>query len=160
MLFSCSVCYSGSTYQDNLEPDQLNTALGAIAQNRTQTVVSVKCCRVRSVQQHNTFKSVLLLLGCVLWTLLGVFLTAPVRINCHSGFIHEKNLGIPEWIFVNFDHTEFNGKLFTHAVFNWQRTTLADNVCISRLACAYLAIFVTEWNSILMEIYRGKWSMS
>ncbi|PSN34684.1 hypothetical protein C0J52_24337 [Blattella germanica] len=30
----------GSTYQDNLEPDQLNAALGAIAQNRTQAVVS------------------------------------------------------------------------------------------------------------------------
>ncbi|GFG39314.1 hypothetical protein Cfor_02239 [Coptotermes formosanus] len=29
----------GSTYQDNLEPDQLNTALGAIAQNRTQVVM-------------------------------------------------------------------------------------------------------------------------
>jgi len=43
---------------------------------------------------------------------------APVRIYCHSGFIHEKNLGIPEWIFINFDHTEFNGKLFTHTVFD------------------------------------------
>ncbi|PNF16526.1 TOM1-like protein 2 [Cryptotermes secundus] len=29
----------GSTYQDNLEPDQLNAALGAIAQNRTQAVM-------------------------------------------------------------------------------------------------------------------------
>lgn len=29
----------GSTYQDNLEPDQLNTALGAIAQNRTQAAM-------------------------------------------------------------------------------------------------------------------------
>lgn len=28
----------GSTYQDNLEPDQLNAALGAVAQNRTQVV--------------------------------------------------------------------------------------------------------------------------
>jgi hypothetical protein len=34
--------YSGSTYQDNLEPDQLNAALGTIAQNRTQAVVSAK----------------------------------------------------------------------------------------------------------------------
>ncbi|KAJ9580125.1 hypothetical protein L9F63_004198 [Diploptera punctata] len=30
----------GSTYQDNLEPDQLNAALGAIAQNRTQAVAA------------------------------------------------------------------------------------------------------------------------
>ncbi|XP_021938534.1 TOM1-like protein 2 isoform X2 [Zootermopsis nevadensis] len=29
----------GSTYQDNLEPDQLNAPLGAIAQNRTQAVM-------------------------------------------------------------------------------------------------------------------------
>ncbi|XP_069691617.1 TOM1-like protein 2 isoform X3 [Periplaneta americana] len=30
----------GSTYQDNLEPDQLNAALGAIAQTRSQTVAA------------------------------------------------------------------------------------------------------------------------
>jgi hypothetical protein len=34
--------YSGSTYQDNLEPDQLSAPLGAIAQNRTQAVVSTR----------------------------------------------------------------------------------------------------------------------
>jgi hypothetical protein len=27
-----------------------------------------------------------------------------------------KNLQIPEWIFINFDNTEFNGKFLTRAV--------------------------------------------
>jgi hypothetical protein len=48
-LESCNgspTLYRGSTYQDNLEPDQLNAALGAIAQNRTQAVVSATSLEV------------------------------------------------------------------------------------------------------------------
>jgi hypothetical protein len=112
MWLTCSVCYSGSTYQDNLEPDQLNTALGAIAQNRTQAVVSVYStaeyflCN-NTIQLTVGTASVGLL--CPLNTSWCGSCGAPVRINCHSVHIHEKKLGIREWIFLNFNTAEFNG---------------------------------------------------